>query len=293
MRTLAVLNQKGGVGKTTTVANLGVALARRGRSVLLIDLDPQAHLSLHLGLELAQDEPGIYSLLIGRHDLRNTLRPIEANLQLIPAHTDLAAAQVELVDAIGRETILREALATLTPPADIVLIDCPPSLGLLTLNALAAADEVLIPMQAHFLALQGVGKLLETVQLVQQRLNPQLRVGGILLCMFEAGTKLSTEVLTDLRQFFESQRQLTTPWSAARIYKSTIRRNIKLAESPSYGRTVFDYAAKSHGALDYAELADELLALQNTIGADSALRVHTAATPAIPDTTVARLANTA
>ena len=259
MRRIAVINQKGGVGKTTTVTSLGAALAAKGHRVLLVDLDPQAHLTMCLGADGLDDQLTTYEVLTEGASVESAMCEVRKNLHLVPGHIDLAAVEMELVSVVGRETILRDALSDVLPKFDFVLIDCPPSLSVLTINALAAVDEVLIPLQPHFLALQGLGKLLETVLLVRRRLNAQLRVAGIVICMYESGTRLASEVVDDLKQFVESARDQDVPWSGAMVFDSAIRRNIKLAECPSHGRTVFEYAPRSHGALDYGALADELL----------------------------------
>ena len=261
MRRIAVINQKGGVGKTTTTANLGAALAHAGKSVLLIDLDPQGHLSLHFGAEAAEDQPGIYDVLTAGVPLADVIIHVRPNADLIGADIDLAAAESELVSVTGREVLLREALDALPTPYDVVLFDCPPSLGVLTVNALAAATEVVIPLQAHFLALQGLSKLLKTVTLVRQRINPALKVTGVVLCMHESATRLSAEVVADLSTFLQAAKGTNVPWADARVFATPIRRNIKLAESSSFGQTVFDYAPKSNGALDYAALAAEIFDL--------------------------------
>ena len=261
VRTIAVINQKGGVGKTTTVANLGAALAAGGRDVFLIDLDPQSHLTLHLGVEPGSRPVSMYNVMTGQADLASATVRLAQHLWLAPAVIDLAAAEVELVGTVGREQILRDRLAAQVPPAELALIDCPPSLGLLTLNALAAADDVLIPLQPHFLALQGLGKLLETVSLVQHRINPRLKVLGVILCMYESKARLSSEVVDDLRQFLASAQGGATPWAQARIFETLIRRNVKLAECPSYGKAIFDYEPASHGAEDYRRFAEEFLAV--------------------------------
>jgi len=263
VKIFAVINQKGGVGKTTTVANLGAAIASRGRKVCLLDLDPQAHLTLHFGIEPGEGQAGAYELLTRNEtSFSECLCRAGERLDVAPSVIDLAAAEVELAGAVGREQILRDKLRAeaANTAHDLMLIDCPPSLGLLTLNALAAADEVLIPLQPHFLALQGLGKLLETVSLVQRRINPQLRVGGVILCMYETTTRLAGEVVADLEGFFEQSRGMDRPWADARIFATHIRRNVKLAECPSYGTTIFEYEPSSHGAADYASLADEFLA---------------------------------
>jgi len=259
VRTIAVINQKGGVGKTTTVANLGAAIAARGRDVCLIDLDPQAHLTLHFGIDPGTPDKSTYDVLAAEAPFDSASMSVAPHLWVCPSVIDLAAAEVELVGRVGREQILRDSLAAQERPYKFILIDCPPSLGLLTLNALAAADEVFIPLQPHFLALQGLGKLLETVSLVQRRINPNLRVSGVIVCMYETTTRLSGEVLADLQQFLAAARNRNLPWSDARVFQAVIRRNVKLAECPSYGRTIFDYEPSSHGAADYGALAEEFL----------------------------------
>lgn len=258
MRRIAVINQKGGVGKTTTTANLGAALADRGLRVLLIDLDPQAHLSLHFGVELADAQQSIYDVLTASTPIADVAVPGRDKLAIVPADIDLAGAETELVSVTGREVLLREALEPVDDAYDILLIDCPPSLGVLTINALVAADEVMIPLQAHFLALQGLSRLLSTVTLVRQRINPALKVGGIVLCMHESTTRLAGEVVDDLRGYLDKARGTDVAWADARLYETCIRRNIKLAESSSFGQTVFDYAPRSNGAIDYARLAAEI-----------------------------------
>ena len=258
MRRFAIINQKGGVGKTTTTANLGAVLADAGLRVLLVDLDPQGHLTLHFGAEVGEDQATIYDVLTASTPAKSVAVEVRDRITLLPADIDLAGAEAELVSVTGREVLLREALQEVEPDHDIMLIDCPPSLGVLTINALVAASEVLIPLQAHFFGLQGIGKLLETVTLVKQRINPSLLVRGIALCMHESATRLAGEVTEDLTKFLEAARDGNTAWSDARVYKSTIRRNIKLAESCSFGQTVFDYAPRSNGAADYANLAAEV-----------------------------------
>jgi chromosome partitioning protein len=261
MRSIAVLNQKGGVGKTTSSVNLSAALAASGRRVCLIDLDPQAHASLHLGLNPGQtDRPSIYDVLVGDASLASARQQVAENLWVIGSHIDLAAAEVELVGVVGREAILRDKLAEeASANFDYLLIDCSPSLGILTLNALAAVDEVLLPLQPHFLALQGLSKLLQTIDLVSRRLNPRLKLAGVVLCQYESATRLAGEVAGDVEEFFESQRGKQTPWSAARIFRTRIRRNIRLAEAPSFGQSIFQYAPDSPGADDYRNMCNELV----------------------------------
>jgi chromosome partitioning protein len=259
VRTIAMINQKGGVGKTTTVANLGKALTERRQPVCLIDMDPQAHLTLHFGIEPTVDQASLYDVLTADVSLAEAAVTPTTGLTVIPSSIDLAGAEVELASTVGREQILRDRIVDAALDASYVLMDCPPSLGLLTLNALAAADEVIIPLQPHFLALQGLGKLLETVSLVQRRINPSLRVSGVILCMYESNTRLAGEVRDDLQAFIEQSHDQDVPWAGARVFDTVIRRNVKLAECPSYGTTIFQYDPSCHGAADYAALADEFL----------------------------------
>ncbi len=261
MRIIALMNQKGGVGKTTTTANLGAALAELGQKVCLVDLDPQAHLTINYGLEPLPNFTNLYNVLVEERPFVDAFHKVESNITLIPSSIDLAAAEIELVSVLGREQILKKRVDATPVDFDFMLLDCPPSLGLLTLNALSLAGEVVVPMQPHFLALQGVGKLLQTVGLVSRRMNPGIRVSGIVLTMYDAQTKLSAEVVGDLNEFIEQAKGKNLPWSDAVIFKSKIRRNIKLAESPSFGQTILKYDKSSNGAADYRALAKELLAM--------------------------------
>ncbi len=256
MKKIAVLNQKGGVGKTTTVANTAAALAQAGLRVMAIDLDPQSHLTISFGLNPETIEAGSYRVLCQDSDIESQLARVRENLWLMPANINLVGAESELVSVVGRETILRDGLASVEDKFDYLILDCAPSLGLLTLNALAAVDEILIPLQPHFLALQGFGKLLQTVQLVNQRINPKLRVRGVLLCMFDSRASLPNEVKADIEQFLQSARGTKQAWSQAEIIPVHIRRNIKLAEAPSYGKTIFEYEPNCHGAEDYRAVAE-------------------------------------
>ncbi len=293
MRRIAVINQKGGVGKTTTTVNLAAALAAAGKRVCVIDLDPQAHASTHLGIEPDGTLPSVYDVLVSNKPIASVRKQVDENLWLVPSDINLAAAEVELAGIVGREVILREALAqdesrnpvsaletgfldasteTRFPkqkpgfePFDFILTDCGPSLGVLTLNALAASDEVFIPLQPHFLALHGLSKLLETTALVSRRINPILKVSGVVFCLYDSGTKLAQEVVADLKGFLEKSRGTNTPWAAARVFDTKIRRNVKLAECPSFGKSIFGYAPKSPGAADYAALAAEVLGETSTI----------------------------
>jgi len=258
MRSLAVMNQKGGVGKTTTAVNLSAAWARTGLRVCLVDLDPQAHASLHFPLDPGPDQPSIYEVLAGKVHLSDVRRQVSENLWVVGSSLDLAAAEVELAGVVGRELILRDKLREDPQEVDYLVIDCPPSLGILTLNALAAACEVLIPLQPHFLALHGLGRLLETIGLVAARLNDRLRVRGVIFCMYDTGTRLAVEVSQDVAAFFSNARGRQSPWADAQVFQTRIRRNIRLAEAPSFGQTIFQYAPDSHGADDYQRLAEEI-----------------------------------
>lgn len=255
MRTIAVLNQKGGVGKTTTVVNTAAALAALGPRVLALDLDPQAHLTIHLGVE-PQTVGGAYPVLIRSARLDEQILMVRPNLWLLPANIDLVGAETELIHVVGREIVLREALEPMAQDFDYCLIDCGPSLGLLTLNALASAQEVLIPLEPHFLALQGFGKLLQTVELVNRRINPGLKVTGVLFCMYDSRASLPQEVKADIEQFLANARGTASAWSDAQVLPTCIRRNIKLAEAPSHGKTIFEYEPGCNGADDYRRVAE-------------------------------------
>jgi len=244
------------VGKTTTVVNTAAALAGGGSKVVVIDLDPQAHLTIHLGVEPEAVDSGSYKVLTKEAKFEEEILLVRPNLWLLPASINLVGAESELVSVVGRETILREAVKAVEEKFDYCFIDCAPSLGLLTLNALAAAEEVLIPLQPHFLALQGFGKLLQTVELVNKRINPNLKVKWILLCMFDSRASLPNEVKADIQQFLDNARGTECAWAQARVLPVYIRRNIKLAEAPSYGKTIFEYEQSCHGAEDYRKVAE-------------------------------------
>ncbi len=261
MRSIAVINQKGGVGKTTTAVNLSAAIAAAGHQVCLIDLDPQAHASLHLGIALSDDDLSVYDVLTGESTLADVRQTIDEHLSLVPAHLNLAAAEMELAGEVGRDVILRDKWKPRADSYDFLIIDCPPSLGMLTLNALTTVHEVFLPLQPHFLALHGLSKLLQTIELVATRLNPQLRLTGVVMCMFDAATRLATEVTRDVEQFFESQANGRPCGLAQSCFQTRIRRNIRLAEAPSFGQSIFQYAPTSHGAEDYQDLAHEVLGL--------------------------------
>lgn len=269
-RVIAFLNQKGGVGKTTTTVNVGAALADAGYRVLMVDLDSQAHMTLSLGYDPDTLEHTLHDLFTNPEvAAAQVVRIAEGrpNLGVLPAKTDLAGLGHEqdemeaVVAATGGsiQTILRDRTAGLRAQFDFILVDCPPALGLLTVNALAMAGEVVVPMQPHFLALQGMGKLLETVSLVRDNINPGLTVAGVVLCMHERQTLLAAEVEKSVREFFEAAAGSAEPWANAIVFDPAIRRNIKIAEAPGYAQSVIAYAPESNGAEDYIALAKAIL----------------------------------
>jgi len=249
-RIIAVLNQKGGVGKTTSVANLAASLAAMEKKVLMVDVDPQANLSVHFGVDIHQLEKSIYDLMTGDTRAEDVILETGIpHLDLLPSQIALSSAEIQLVGMVGRETILKEALQPVVPKYDYLLIDCPPSLGLLTLNALTTAREVFIPLQTEFFALEGISHLLNTVDLVKRRVNRDLEITGIIPCMYDSRTKLAQAVLEKIREYFSD-----------RVFTTIIRKNVKLAESPSYGKPIAAYDPDSAGAKDYASLAQEVVA---------------------------------
>jgi chromosome partitioning protein len=268
MRSIACLNQKGGVGKTTTAVNLSAALADMGHRVWLIDMDPQAHASLHLGFVPDKGQPTIYDVLTEHATIAQARYAMTDRLSLTPSHLDLAAAEIELGGEVGRETILRDRILDEGNEFDYLVLDCPPSLGILTLNALTAVREVVLPMQPHFLALHGFSKLLRTIEIVGKRLNKQLRLAGVVFCMCDIQTRLANEVISEVEEFFASSQVGQQAWHGTRCFRTRIRRNVRLAEAPSFGRSIFEYAPQSHGAEDYRNLAAEVDQLPSSVAHD-------------------------
>ena len=249
-RIIASANQKGGVGKTTTSVNLAACVADAGRRTLLIDADPQGNATSGLGVDKNALESSIYDVFINDLPLSDAVRPTMLDtLRLVPANIELAGAEVELVTRMAREQVLKNALAAVRGAYDFVFIDCPPSLGLLTLNALNAADTLLVPIQCEFYALEGLSQLMNTVRLVRRNLNPALDVEGVVLTMFDSRTNLSVQVVEEVKKFFRNK-----------VYETIIPRSVRLSEAPSFGLPIIRYAPRSSGAAAYEALARELMA---------------------------------
>ena len=248
-KVIAIANQKGGVGKTTTAINLSACLAEAGQRVLTIDFDPQGNATTGLGLEKEQIEDTVYELLLGDCTLEDCLmRDVQENLDVLPSDSNLAGAEIELLDVENKESVLNGYLETIRDQYDFIIIDCPPSLSLLTINALVAADTVLVPIQCEYYALEGLSQLIHTIDLVQQRLNPNLLIEGVVFTMYDVRTNLSNQVVENVRNNLD-----------AKIYDTLIPRNIRLAEAPSYGLPINLYDSKSAGAESYRLLAKEVI----------------------------------
>jgi chromosome partitioning protein len=255
-RVIAIANQKGGVGKSTTAVNLGASLAESGRTVLVIDLDPQGNASTGLGIEHAVRELTTYDVVVGGADIGDALVPTAVErLWALPSTIDLAGAEIELVSQFSRESRLARALESVRERFDFILLDCPPSLGLLTVNALTAADELLVPIQCEYYALEGLGQLLKNVRLVQQNVNPKLRLSGIVMTMFDARTKLADQVVREVREYFGD-----------RVYDAVIPRSVRLSEAPGFGKPITAYDPSSRGAVAYRQVAAEMLARRDSSG---------------------------
>ena len=249
-RILAIANQKGGVGKTTTAVNLSAALAELGRKVLVMDLDPQGNASTGLGVDPGRRQSGIYQVVsAGAPVERSVMESVVPGVWLVPSTIDLAGAEIELVGQFSRETRLARAIEGVAPTYDFVVLDCPPSLGLLTVNALTASDELLVPIQCEYYALEGLGQLLRNVRLIQQNLNPKLRLTGIVLTMYNPRTRLSEQVVEEVKRYF-----------GQRVYDTVIPRTVRLSEAPGFGQPITAYDPRSKGAKAYRQLAREFLA---------------------------------
>ena len=248
-KVISIANQKGGVGKTTTAINLAASLAAIEHPTLVIDIDPQSNTTSGLGIDSKTVTNSIYEIMIGSAEVSESIRQTELDfLDLIPAHINLVGAEIEMIDREERERILKKAIADVRERYDFVIIDCPPSLGLLTINALTASDSIVIPVQCEYFALEGLGQLLNTIKIVRQHLNPQLDIEGVLLTMYDTRTRLSNQVAEEVKRYFDD-----------RVFKSVIARNVRLAEAPSFGKPALLYDSTSIGSKNYLALAREII----------------------------------
>lgn len=248
-KVISIANQKGGVGKTTTAINLAASLAAIEHPTIVIDIDPQSNTTSGLGIDSKTVTNSIYEVMIGSADVNDAIRQTELDfLDLVPAHINLVGAEIEMIDREERERILKKAIADLRERYDFVIIDCPPSLGLLTINALTASDSIVIPVQCEYFALEGLGQLLNTIKIVRQHLNPELDIEGVLLTMYDSRTRLSNQVAEEVKRYFDD-----------RVFKSVISRNVRLAEAPSFGKPALLYDSTSVGSKNYLSLAREVI----------------------------------
>ncbi len=248
-KVVSIANQKGGVGKTTTAINLAASLAAVEHPTLVIDIDPQSNTTSGLGIDSKTVTNSIYEVMIGSTDIDETIRKTELDfLDLVPAHINLVGAEIEMIDREERERILKKAIEGVRDKYDFVIIDCPPSLGLLTINALTASDSIVIPVQCEYFALEGLGQLLNTIKIVRQHLNPELDIEGVLLTMYDTRTRLSNQVADEVKRYFDD-----------RVFKAVIARNVRLAEAPSFGKPALLYDSTSIGAKNYLALAREII----------------------------------